>query len=594
MHLASGNYLTGCRTSFGAGMTVESASSAIGSCRQKAVAKDVAGLHSSKPLSSILQFLTKASLATIIFAFVGASLCHAQGTFTAASCSRTDVNAVINGPTHTAVNGDKIVIPAGSCTWTSGITVSGVGIDITGNGTPNTGAGTVGAGTSNTSLTNNASAPFFVFTGLRNGQTAKVELLTLSASGAGAHSIIGALSFAGTCSSGGCADIRVDNITFSPNTWGPASGSGAVILVDNVFGVIDHNTQTESASGAYFMADVSFDAWQGVGAYGDNSFASADTFGTAQSLYIENNKVSGVRLTENDVAPVGGAVGGARYVCRFNILTNMSGDGLCGAHGTAWGGRFRGVRQQEVYYNTVSGSVCDSLNSVLSGTGYFLSNTITGAGCNAMASVDIARFVQSGEPWNSCNGTEPWDQAPWSSTSACLDQPGRGAGELLQNAIPVLASAASTVCSILGQCWQNPALDPIYEAGEISPNNAPGVRVATDGTSTRVLANRDYYAQVSDVAQTSPTSPFNGTSGTGYGKLANRPTTCTPGVGYWATDQGSWNNGGGGQGQLFTCGSGNSWNLHYTPYTYPHPLTTGASSPVQTLNPPTSLTATVQ
>ena len=51
---------------------------------------------------------------------------HAQGTFTAASCNRSDVNAVINGPTHTAVNGDTIIIPAGSCTWTSGITINGV------------------------------------------------------------------------------------------------------------------------------------------------------------------------------------------------------------------------------------------------------------------------------------------------------------------------------------------------------------------------------------------------------------------------------------------------------------------------------------
>jgi hypothetical protein len=520
---------------------------------------------------------------------------HAQGTYTAASCNQSDVNAVINGPTHKAVNGDTIRVPAGSCTWTKGITVTGVGIDITGAGTPNTGASTTGAGTPTTTLIDNASAPLFAFTGLSNGQTAKVELLTMSASGAGANSISGAISFSGTCTSSGCANVRVDNINFSAGTWGPASSSGAVILTDNVFGVIDHNSQSESPNGAYFMTDVSFSAWQGVGANGDNSFASADTFGTAQALYMENNNVSGVRLTENDVAPIGGSVGGARYVCRFNTMTNMSGDGLCGAHGTAWGGRFRGVRQQEVYYNTVSGSACDAIDSVLSGTAYFLSNTITGTGCNKMVSVDIARFVQNGSPWNACNGTESWDQSPWSSTTACLDQPGRGAGALLQNATPVLASAPSSPCTTSGQCWPNPALDPIYEAGEVSPNNAPGISVQGDGSDARVLANRDYYAQVSDVAQTSATSPFNGTSGTGYGTLALRPTTCTPAVGYWATDQGTWNTGGaGGQGELFVCTSTNTWTLKYTPYTYPHPLTTGGSSTVGTPNPPTALAATVQ
>ena len=65
---------------------------------------------------------------------------------------------------------------------------------------------------------------------------------------------------------------------------------------------------------------------------------------------------------------------------------------------------------------------------------------------------------------------------------------------------------------------------------------------------------------------------------------ANRPTTCTTGVGYWATDQGSWNQSGqacvgngagagqGCQGELFTCISTNTWSNTYTPYTYPHPL----------------------
>src|SRR5208282_1084888 len=58
-----------------------------------------------------------------------------------------------------------------------------------------------------------------------------------------------------------------------------------------------------------------------------------------------------------------------------------------------------------------------------------------------------------------------------------------------------------------------------------------------------------------------------------------RPTTCTAGVGYYATDQRSWNQSGNsfGQGQLFVCGTGNTWQAHYTPYCYPHPLVSGSS-----------------
>jgi hypothetical protein len=86
-----------------------------------------------------------------------------------------------------------------------------------------------------------------------------------------------------------------------------------------------------------------------------------------------------------------------------------------------------------------------------------------------------------------------------------------------------------------------------------------------------VQANRDYY-QGGVVAQTSSSSPFDGATGTGFGTLANRPTTCTTnsvesggGVGYFATDDGD-------QGTLYRCSATNTWTEHYTPYTYPHPL----------------------
>ena len=67
--------------------------------------------------------------------------------------------------------------------------------------------------------------------------------------------------------------------------------------------------------------------------------------------------------------------------------------------------------------------------------------------------------------------------------------------------------------------------------------------VTNPSVSDHIKADRDYYDAVSNQAQTSPTSPFNGTTGMGFGTLANRPSTCTTsslepggGVGYWATD----------------------------------------------------------
>jgi hypothetical protein len=112
-------------------------------------------------------------------------------------------------------------------------------------------------------------------------------------------------------------------------------------------------------------------------------------------------------------------------------------------------------------------------------------------------------------------------------------------------------------------------------------------------------ANQAYYCQVSASAQSNPTTPFNGTVGTGFGTLANRPTTCTAGpggtydtsptgsygVGYFATDQKT----------LYVCTSTNTWTAIYQPYTYPHPLTAGGTTLSE--NPPTAptgLVATVQ
>jgi hypothetical protein len=52
----------------------------------------------------------------------------AASTITAANCSSSSVQAAINS----AVDGDTVVIPNGTCTWTSGISVSGKGIHVTG------------------------------------------------------------------------------------------------------------------------------------------------------------------------------------------------------------------------------------------------------------------------------------------------------------------------------------------------------------------------------------------------------------------------------------------------------------------------------
>jgi hypothetical protein len=566
-------------------------------------------------------------------------------TYVAASCNYSDVNTLINGPAHVAVNGDTIRIPAGTCTWSSRISISGKGFTIVGAGTPNTAPSQVGAGTSTTTLIDGAAGPLFAVTGIPFGQTMRISLLNIQpVAGAGSNTILGGLSFVGACTAGGCPNIRVDNITF-PSSWDTSSvtvASGGLILTDGVFGVVDHNTASGTGSVGSPLVQLAHSAWQGIGAYGDNSFASAGSFGTSQALYIENNLLSDVRGTENDVSAVGGGLGGDRAVCRYNTFNPQAGSGLCSSHGTSWIGRQRGMRQREIYRNKVSVSGADGGSGISSGTGLVFENSWTGS-WNKLVSLDVPRDWHSIAPFNFCDGaqafdtndgvtyasgtvttggtstfsdhTKGWATNQWSPfgapysvhnvtsnfggaifsnsatqyalsenfvfntwtvgetyhvlrASACIDQPGRGAGSLLQGTTPVLVSTGNP-----GPVKQ--VLDPIYEWADTHTGGG-GTPVTT--ASPRLLANRDYYSEdANQAAQGSPSSPFAGNPstgpGVGHGALANRPASCTTGVAYWATDQGNWNQSGSlAQGELYICTATNTWALHYTPYTYPHPL----------------------
>jgi len=153
-------------------------------------------------------------------------------------------------------------------------------------------------------------------------------------------------------------------------------------------------------------------------------------------------------------------------------------------------------------------------------------------------------------------------------------------------------------------CWHQPGRDfagnlrPMYVWNNVWSDTLEMVsmvmedhtELSPDYVQEHEQANRDYFNAVSASAQTSPTSPFDGISGMGFGTLANQPTTCSTnplplagaafttegeiggGVGYFATDDGA-------QGTLYRCSATDTWTVHYVPYVYPHPLVSGAAPP---------------
>ena len=120
----------------------------------------------------------------IVLALLALLPCAAlAGTYTAASCSQSDVNAVINGPTHTAVDGNVIIIPGTSCTSASGVVVpSNIGITITGTGTPNSGSGTTVPSSlcTATNITVSSGATLFTMSPEYGNSTTRISCMTIT------------------------------------------------------------------------------------------------------------------------------------------------------------------------------------------------------------------------------------------------------------------------------------------------------------------------------------------------------------------------------------------------------------------------------
>ena len=155
-------------------------------------------------------------------------------TLNAASCNASDVQGAINS----ASEGDTVLIPAGTCTWTSGVTISGKGIILQGAGSGRivaTSSTTLAIGTGTLALTISSSRVDGTYPlGPTSGQTLTVyELGTESNFMTGSvesfNSASGALVMSVTNAGGSCRSNSLSNC----KRWLVSTQSSTVIINNN-------------------------------------------------------------------------------------------------------------------------------------------------------------------------------------------------------------------------------------------------------------------------------------------------------------------------------------------------------------------------
>lgn len=308
------------------------------------------------------------------------------GSVTATSCNQVDVQAAVSK----AVTGNRVIVPAGSCTWASPINIAGKNLILQGAGKTATLISTTRTAVNLATTSSRVTEFSFTLTAPNEGPIIRADGQQFRVDNNRLH-----------C---GAAIGFVPNGVYSAGVHSPGAATAAI---PHPRGVIDSN----EFIGCRVL--VAGDLWLLAHAI----WAEPSGLGTDNAVFVEDNTFDGWNRLLNNVVD---SNYGGRYVFRYNHGTNLNHGPI--THSVQ--GNHRASRSFEMYHNTLSTNAA-VFTSIWprGGSGVIFNNTITGPYTFPIA-FDNVRSVSPG----GCNGSSPWDgnANPPGNGWPCRDQMGRG------------------------------------------------------------------------------------------------------------------------------------------------------------------------
>jgi hypothetical protein len=293
----------------------------------------------------------------------------------AVSVSLRDVTPAV----ASASTGDTVVIPAGTATWAGGLRIKKA-ITLQGSG--------IGSTVIKDGI-QNGTTRLISFT-LVSNKASRMTGIEFQDGGRPTRPNNGELGVLG--SNIDVRTMRIDHCKFN--------GLKGNIQLNTVVGVADHNEIITSSTGFFTIWDS---YWNGATTiYGDKSWASPLTFGGPDFFFIEDNTYTGTASVSRTLTD---GYAGARFVVRHNVIT----DGKIANHGTDSSGRIRSGLAMEIYNNTfhqTSTAKGNYIGGIRGGVVIYHDNTCDGFGASVYA-LDIFRVFMGS--WGGATGRNLWD-----------------------------------------------------------------------------------------------------------------------------------------------------------------------------------------